>query len=156
MIEIGWSMYIVTQKIIQLDLIIVILGLARITIIIPTTNEKTTYSWYGDLTDNFYVQAKYSDVEYTNDQDALGGEDFPDVEIRITDSMGGYHRRIKRINLLGGDKYRSANETSATDEILNIKGVLTVGDHEITMGYDTIDKFVSNLFISREDGAYQF
>ena len=24
------------------------------------------------------------------------------------------------------------------------------------MGYDTIDKFVSNLFISREDGKYTF
>ncbi len=122
----------------------------------PTTNEKSTYSWYGDLTDNFYVQAKFSDVEYTNDQDALGGEDFPHVEIRITDSMGGYTSGSRESIFLGGDKYRSANETSATDEILNIKGVLTIGDHEITMGYDSIDKFVSNLFISREDGAYQF
>ena len=122
----------------------------------PTTNEKTTYSWYGDLSDNLYVQAKYSDVEYTNDQDALGGEDFPEVEIRITDSTGAFTGGSSERIYLGGDKYRSANETSATDEILNIKGVLTVGDHEITMGYDTIDKFVSNLFISREDGKYTF
>ena len=122
----------------------------------PTTNEKTTVSWYGDISDNFYVQVKHSDVEYTNDQDALGGEDFPHVEIRITDSAGGYTSGSRESIFLGGDKYRSANETSATDEILNIKGVITAGDHEITMGFDTIDKFVSNLFISREDGAYQF
>ena len=40
MIEIGWSMYTVTQRIIQLDLITMILGLAHITIIIQLQMRK--------------------------------------------------------------------------------------------------------------------
>jgi hypothetical protein len=31
-----------------------------------------------------------------------------------------------------------------------------MGDHEITVGYDSIDKTLGNLFISRENGAYKF
>ena len=37
----------------------------------PATTEKDTYAYYGDISDNLYVQAKYSEVEWANDQDAL-------------------------------------------------------------------------------------
>ena len=123
----------------------------------PATTEKDTYAYYGDISDNLYVQAKYSDVEWANDQDALGGEDFPHVNIFITDADGSYTDGddVEEI-YLGPDRFRSANEGYATDEILNLKAVYTMGDHEITVGYDSIDKNLGNLFISRENGAYQF
>ena len=35
----------------------------------PATTEKDTYAYYGDISDNLYVQAKYSEVEWANDQD---------------------------------------------------------------------------------------
>ena len=56
----------------------------------PAMTEKDTYAYYGDLSDNLYVQVKYSEVEWANDQDALGGEDFPHVEIRIDQPDGTY------------------------------------------------------------------
>ena len=122
----------------------------------PAMTEKDTYAYYGDISDNLYVQVKYSEVEWANDQDALGGEDFPHVEIRITAPDGSYTSGARESIFLGPDKYRSANEGFAFDEILNLKAVYTMGDHEITVGYDTIDKRLGNLFISRENGAYQF
>jgi hypothetical protein len=122
----------------------------------PAMTEKDTYAYYGDISDNLYVQAKYSEVEWANDQDALGGEDFPHVEIRITAPDGSYTSGNRESIFLGPDKYRSANEGFAFDEILNLKAVYTMGDHEITVGYDSIDKRLGNLFISRENGAYQF
>ena len=122
----------------------------------PATTEKDTYAYYGDISDNLYVQAKYSEVEWANDQDALGGEDFPHVQIKITDAEGGYGGPDEESIFLGPDKYRSANEGFAFDEILNLKAVYTTGDHEITFGYDSIDKRLGNLFISRENGAYEF
>jgi hypothetical protein len=122
----------------------------------PATTEKDTYAYYGDLSDNLYVQAKYSEVEWANDQDALGGEDFPEVRIKISAADGSYNGTIVENIFLGPDKYRSANEGFAFDEILNLKAVYTMGDHEITLGYDSIDKRLGNLFISRENGAYQF
>jgi hypothetical protein len=122
----------------------------------PATTEKDTYAYYGDLSDNLYVQAKYSEVEWANDQDALGGEDFPEVRIKISAADGSYNGTTVENIFLGPDKYRSANEGFAFDEILNLKAVYTMGDHEITLGYDSIDKRLGNLFISRENGAYQF
>ena len=123
----------------------------------PAKTEKDTYAYYGDISDNLYVQVKYSEVEWANDQDSLGGEDFPHVEIEIDQADGTYTGSGDReVIFLGPDKYRSANEGFAFDEILNIKAVYTMGDHEITMGYDSIDKRLGNLFISRENGAYQF
>jgi len=123
----------------------------------PATTEKDTIAYYGDLSDNLYVQVKYSEVEWANDQDSLGGEDFPHVEIRIDQPDGTYTGSGNReVIFLGPDKYRSANEGYATDEILNMKAVYTMGDHEITVGYDSIDKTLGNLFISRENGAYRF
>ena len=123
----------------------------------PAKTEKDTYAYYGDISDNLYVQVKYSEVEWANDQDSLGGEDFPHVEIKIDQADGTYTGSGDReVIFLGPDKYRSANEGFAFDEILNIKAVYTMGDHEITMGYDSIDKRLGNLFISRENGAYQF
>ena len=123
----------------------------------PAKTEKDTYAYYGDFSDNLYVQIKYSEVEWANDQDALGGEDFPHVEIRIDQADGTYTGSGNReVIFLGPDKYRSANEGFAFDEILNMKAVYTMGDHEITMGYDSIDKRLGNLFISRENGAYKF
>ena len=122
----------------------------------PATTEKDTYAYYGDLSDNLYVQAKYSEVEWANDQDALGGEDFPEVRIKISAADGSYDGTTVENIFLGPDKYRSANEGFAFDEILNLKAVYTMGDHEITVGYDSIDKRLGNLFISRENGAYQF
>ena len=122
----------------------------------PATTEKDTYAYYGDLSDNLYVQAKYSEVEWANDQDALGGEDFPEVRIKISAADGSYNGTTVENIFLGPDKYRSANEGFAFDEILNLKAVYTMGDHEITVGYDGIDKRLGNLFISRENGAYQF
>ena len=122
----------------------------------PATTEKDTYAYYGDISDNLYVQVKYSEVEWANDQDALGGEDFPEVRIKISNPDGSYTGRTNENIFLGPDKYRSANEGFAFDEILNLKAVYTIGDHEITVGYDSIDKELGNLFISRENGAYQF
>ena len=122
----------------------------------PATTEKDTYAYYGDISDNLYVQVKYSEVEWANDQDALGGEDFPEVRIRISNPDGSFTGRTNENIFLGPDKYRSANEGFAFDEILNLKAVYTMGDHEITVGYDSIDKELGNLFISRENGAYQF
>jgi len=123
----------------------------------PATTEKDTYAYYGDISDNLYVQVKYSEVEWANDQDALGGEDFPHVEIRIDQPDGTYTGTGSReVIFLGPDKYRSANEGFAFDEILNIKAVYSMGDHEYTVGYDSIDKRLGNLFISRENGAYRF
>jgi hypothetical protein len=122
----------------------------------PATTEKDTYAYYGDISDNLYVQAKYSEVEWANDQDALGGEDFPEVRIRISAADGSFNGSTVENIFLGPDKYRSANEGFAFDEILNLKAVYTMGDHEITVGYDSIDKELGNLFISRENGAYQF
>ena len=123
----------------------------------PATTEKDTYAYYGDISDNLYVQVKYSEVEWANDQDALGGEDFPHVEIRIDQPDGTYTGTGSReVIFLGPDKYRSANEGFAFDEILNIKAVYSMGDHEYTVGDDSIDKRLGNLFISRENGAYRF
>lgn len=122
----------------------------------PATTEKDTYAYYGDISDNLYVQAKYSEVEWANDQDALGGEDFPHVQIRITDADGSYGEGSTESIFLGPDQFRSANEGFAFDEIMNLKAVYTMGDHEITVGYDSIDKRLGNLFISRENGAYEF
>jgi hypothetical protein len=123
----------------------------------PAKTEKDTYAYYGDISDNLYVQVKYSEVEWANDQDSLGGEDFPHVEIKIDQADGTYTGSGDReVIFLGPDKYRSANEGFAFDEILNMKAVYTMGDHEITVGYDSIDKRLGNLFISRENGAYQF
>ena len=122
----------------------------------PATTEKDTYAYYGDISDNLYVQVKYSEVEWANDQDALGGEDFPEVRIRISNPDGSFTGNTNENIFLGPDKYRSANEGFAFDEILNLKAVYTMGDHEITVGYDSIDKELGNLFISRENGAYQF
>ena len=123
----------------------------------PATTEKDTYAYYGDLSDNLYVQAKYSEVEWANDQDALGGEDFPHVNIFITAADGSYtDGEADEEIYLGPDRFRSANEGFAFDEIMNLKAVYTMGDHEITVGYDSIDKRLGNLFISRENGAYQF
>ena len=122
----------------------------------PATTEKDTYAYYGDISDNLYVQAKYSEVEWANDQDALGGEDFPEVRIRISNPDGSFTGSTNENIFLGPDKYRSANEGFAFDEILNLKAVYSMGDHEITVGYDSIDKELGNLFISRENGAYQF
>ena len=122
----------------------------------PATTEKDTYAYYGDISDNLYVQVKYSEVEWANDQDALGGEDFPEVHIRISNPDGSFTGNTNENIFLGPDKYRSANEGFAFDEIINLKAVYTMGDHEITVGYDSIDKELGNLFISRENGAYQF
>ena len=123
----------------------------------PATTEKDTYAYYGDLSDNLYVQAKYSEVEWANDQDALGGEDFPHVNIFITAADGSYtDGEADEEIYLGPDRFRSANDGFAFDEIMNLKAVYTMGDHEITVGYDSIDKRLGNLFISRENGAYQF
>jgi hypothetical protein len=91
-----------------------------------------------------------------NDQDALGGEDFPEVRIKISAADGSFNGSTQENIFLGPDKYRSANEVFAFDEIMNLKAVYTMGDHEITVGYDSIDKRLGNLFISRENGAYQF
>jgi hypothetical protein len=95
----------------------------------PATTEKDTYAYYGDLSDNLYVQAKYSEVEWANDQDALGGEDFPEVRIKISAADGSYNGTTVENIFLGPDKYRSANEGFAFDEILNLKAVYTMGDH---------------------------
>ena len=122
----------------------------------PATTEKDTYAYYGDISDNLYVQVKYSEVEWQNDQDALGGEDFPEVRIKISAADGSFDGSTRENIFLGPDKYRSANEGFAFDEIWNLKAVYSVGDHEITFGYDSIDKRLGNLFISRENGAYQF
>ncbi|MDB2489683.1 TonB-dependent receptor, partial [Gammaproteobacteria bacterium] len=122
----------------------------------PATTEKNTYAYYGDISDNLYVQAKYSEVDHAGDQDALGGEDFPEVRIKISAADGSFNGSTQENIFLGPDKYRSANEVFAFDEIMNLKAVYTMGDHEITVGYDSIDKRLGNLFISRENGAYQF
>lgn len=124
---------------------------------IPTEIEKETFAYYGNLGSNFSYQIKYTENDFSNDQDPLGGEDFGQIRIMVTDPSGGYESGKKIENIyFGGDQYRHANELAAFDKITNLKGVYVTGDHEISFGYDLVEKSVLNLFVARENGEWEF
>ena len=56
----------------------------------PIDREKTTLSYYGDLSDNLSIEAKFTQVDYYNDNDSLGGEDFGHHRIRLSSGEYAY------------------------------------------------------------------
>ena len=97
----------------------------------PATTEKDTIAYYGDISDNLYVQAKYSEVEWANDQDALGGEDFPEVRIKISSADGSFNG-------------------STNENILSLR----LGRSNMPLKY--IDKQAMNIFYIREIGILKW
>ena len=114
----------------------------------PIDREKTTLSYYGDLSDNLSIgNFKFTQVDYYNDNDSLGGEDFGHHRIRLSSGEYAYPT---------GDQYRSANEVAIEDEQTSIKATYLAGNHTITFGYELIDRFAYNLFIPYENGRWRW
>ncbi len=113
----------------------------------PIDREKATLSYYGDLSDQLSVEAKFTTVDYYNDNDSLGGEDFGHHRIRLSSGAYAYPT---------GDQYRSANEVIINDEQTQIKATYLAGNHTLTFGYELIDRFAYNLFIPYENGRWRW
>ena len=57
---------------------------------------------------------------------------------------------------MGGDRYRGANLINVESEFLTLKADYDNDDHVYTVGYESDDSDVVNLFIARYNGEVRF
>ena len=101
---------------------------------------------YSDWTDNFSTEIRLGHVSLDNRQLTLGGNDFGEFRIETGD-VDVY---------LGGDDSRQSNKLDY--EILNLalKGFYTVGNHNMTFGYERQDLDIFNLFVQHTETEIRF
>ncbi|GHB69288.1 Oar protein [Psychrosphaera saromensis] len=116
------------------------------------SNEYDTYvaQLYSFWSDNFSTEAKISYKESVNGQVSLGGYDFGEVKISLTDDK--YPAKV----MLGSDDSRHANELTNETFQMRLGGEYLLDDHAISFGweYEKVDVF--NIFMQHYLGSWYF
>ena len=101
---------------------------------------------YSDWTDNFSTEIRVGNVELDNRQISVGGTDFGEITIETGD-VDVY---------LGGDDSRQSNQLNYEIFNLALKGLYTVGTHDVTFGYEREEFDVFNLFVQHTETEIDF
>ena len=114
--------------------------------------EYTTYvaSVYSDWTDILSTEVRIGTGEFEAAVTPLGGTDFGEVQIR--NEFEGSRATV----YLGADDSRHANSLSYENDTVKIAGILLLGNHSLTAGYELERLDVYNLFIQEAEGEYRF
>ncbi|TNE57150.1 MAG: TonB-dependent receptor [Alphaproteobacteria bacterium] len=102
---------------------------------------------YSDWTDNFSTEIKIAKKDVITAQDPTKGTDFAWMEI-ITSDGGTVH--------IGPDRFRHANALQNTTWQFKVKGIYTMGDHNLAFGWEREALEVFNLFVPNSAGHYEF
>ena len=112
----------------------------------PPEIDRESFTLYSDWSDRLRTKIKYTTYDMYEDDRSVGDPFFPEAKITV----GGDDV------YLGGDRYRGANRIEANSEYLTLKADYDLGDHLITVGYETEESDIYNLFIARYNGEIYF
>ncbi len=112
----------------------------------PPEIDRASFTLYSDWSDRLSTKFKYTSYEMEEDDASYGDDFFPEMNIRI----GGDNV------FLGGDRYRGANLINVESEFLTLKADYDNDDHLYTVGYESDNSDVVNLFIARYNGEVRF
>ena len=112
----------------------------------PPEIDRASFTLYSDWSDRLSTKFKYTSYEMEEDDASYGDDFFPEMNIRI----GGDNV------FLGGDRYRGANLINVESEFLTFKADYDNDDHVYTVGYESDNSDVVNLFIARYNGEVRF
>ena len=115
----------------------------------PPKITRYSASYYGDLTDQLRVKAKYTSYEMEENDHSTGGN-FPDTFITYTDGSNSDDIR------LGGDRYRAVNYINVKSDFYTLKFDYDLGAHLLTAGVDYEKSSLANYFLARYNGEIHF
>ncbi len=118
----------------------------------PPEIDRASITLYSDWSDRLSTKFKYSSYEMEEDDASYGDDFFPEMNITIRDSVTGDRDNV----FLGGDRYRGANLINVESEFLTLKADYTMDDHVYTIGYESDNSDVVNLFIARYNAEVRF
>lgn len=120
--------------------------------------ELTQYSTqlFSDWTSNFSTEARVAYSELDNRQIPLGPIDFGEVQITTLNDHDGNGINSQATVFLGADDSRHANKLYYETWQLKLAGTYTLGDHNITGGFEQESYDVFNMFIQEAEGEYRF
>ncbi|MEZ7965828.1 MAG: carboxypeptidase regulatory-like domain-containing protein [Pseudomonadales bacterium] len=116
----------------------------------PPEIERLSFTYYGELTDQLSVKAKYTSYEMTED-DGSAGNLFPEVSITYRDDDGNQDYIV-----LGGEKYRGANFIAVDTQTFSLKADYALNAHLITAGVEMEESNIQNTFLARYNGEVRF
>ncbi|MEM8987487.1 MAG: TonB-dependent receptor [Pseudomonadota bacterium] len=107
-------------------------------------------SLYSDWTDSFSTEVRIGYVELDNRQITLGGTDFGEFQIGVTDGTNDATVYI------GGDDSRQSNKLNYEVLTTVFKGFYQFNNHNFTFAYEREQLDVFNLFVQHTEGEYRF
>jgi len=111
------------------------------------TLDSYSMQWFADWTDTFSTEFKYARKEVETLQESVGGARFAQMEIR-TDSGG--------VVFIGADEFRHANYLTNDLDQIKLEGNLSLGDHNVSLGYEREMLDIFNVFVQSSLGVYNF
>ena len=114
---------------------------------IPIDRQKSSITWFSDVSDNLSLELQYLEIDYINDNESLGGEDFGHHRITLSSGARAYPTT---------DQYRSFNKVMTEESKISLKAIYTAGNHTITAGYGFHEKFLYNAFIAYGNGRWRW
>jgi hypothetical protein len=118
----------------------------------PPEIDRASITLYSDWSDRLSTKFKYSSYEMEEDDASYGDDFFPEMNITIRDPETGDRDNV----FLGGDRYRGANLINVESEFLTFKADYNMDDHVYTIGYESDNSDVVNLFIARYNAEVRF
>ncbi len=109
--------------------------------------ETTSLQLFSDWSPYFSSEFKFARKDVDTDQVSLSGADFGEMIIATPDAGTVY---------IGSDEFRHANALSNGVDSLKLKGSFFLGEHTLTLGYEREMLDVSNLFVNRSQGQWEF
>ncbi|HSD69704.1 MAG TPA: TonB-dependent receptor [Woeseiaceae bacterium] len=113
---------------------------------------------FSNWNENFSSEFRVSYSELDNRQLSLGGTDFGEVQIRTfndPDGAGPISSQIATV-FIGGDDSRQSNKLKYDTTNYKLAGTYSLGDHQITGGWEREEYDIFNLFIQHTTGEYRF
>lgn len=118
----------------------------------PPEIDRASFTLYSDWSDKLSTKFKYTSYEMEEDDASYGDDFFPEMAIRVKDAVSGDSDTV----FLGGDRYRGANLINVESEFLSFKADYDNDDHLYTIGYESDNSDVVNLFIARYNAEVRF
>lgn len=118
------------------------------------TIESVVAQWFGDWTDTFSTEVKFSKRDYLSVP--LNQSDMPEVQLVFTGTAPAGVQSGNRTLRFGTEETRHFNRLETNTTNLYLAGNLVLDDHELKFGGDFEKNDVFNAFVRRAKGQYTF
>lgn len=121
-----------------------------------TELESYVFQLFSDWTPNLFTEVRVGSTSVDNSQVNAGPGGFGEVQITTTNTVPGADAASRATVYMGVDDSRQSNDLSYDSKFINLAATYQLQDHSLSVGYETEELDIFNMFVQHSIGEYRF